>query len=176
MGNGLKTAARCAIDNPSLCQFIAEGVKFMRVWQRIGSLLSLLALSGCGYNTLQSTEETINAAASEMLNQFQRRADLVPNMVKTVEGFAQQEKAVLLGVTAARSEVGAIRASPERLNNPAAFKQFQRAQDELSGALSRLLVVVERYPDLKSDQNFRDLQAELEFLRWVLNSQPTRRA
>lgn len=134
----------------------------MRVWQRIGSLLSLLALSGCGYNTLQSTEETINAAASEMLNQFQRRADLIPNLVKTVEGFAQQEKDVLLGVTVARSKVGAIRASPERLNNPEAFKQFQRAQDEFSGALSRLLVVVERYPDLKSDQNFRDLQAELE--------------
>jgi len=121
-----------------------------------------LALSGCGYNTLQSEDETIKAAWGEVLNQYQRRADLIPNLVRTVEGFAQQERDVLLGVTEARSRVGAIQATPELINDPQAFEKFQQAQGELSGALSRLLVVVERYPDLKSDQNFRDLQAQLE--------------
>ncbi len=134
----------------------------MRVRQRIGILLTMLALSGCGYNTLQTTDEAIKAAWSEVLNQFQRRADLIPNLVKTVEGFANQEKEVLLGVTNARSKVGSIQMTPELLNNPEAFKQFQGAQGELSGALSRLMVVAENYPQLKSDQNFRDLQAQLE--------------
>lgn len=124
--------------------------------------LVTLLLSGCGYNALQTTDEAIGAAWSEVLNQFQRRADLIPNLVRTVEGFATQEKAVLLGVTEARAKVGAIQATPELLNDPAAFQQFQRAQGELSGALSRLLVVAEQYPQLKSDQNFRDLQAQLE--------------
>ncbi len=134
----------------------------MRVWQRIGILLTLVALSGCGYNTLQTTDEAIKAAWSEVLNQFQRRADLIPNLVKTVAGFANQEKEVLLGVTNARAKVGALQVTPELLSNPAAFKQFQSAQGELSGALSRLMVVAENYPQLKSDQNFRDLQAQLE--------------
>jgi LemA protein len=134
----------------------------MYVWQRWGLLWMLIGLSGCGYNTLQTTDEAIKAAWSEVLNQFQRRADLIPNLVKTVEGFANQEQDVLLGVTNARSKVGSLQASPELLNNPEAFKQFQNAQGELSSALSRLLVVAERYPDLKSDQNFRDLQAQLE--------------
>ena len=97
-----------------------------------------------------------------MLNQYQRRADLIPNLVETVRGFAQQEQAVLLGVTEARSKVGSIRATPELINDPQAFQQFQAAQGELSSALARLMVVVEQYPDLKSDQNFRDLQAQLE--------------
>jgi LemA protein len=125
-------------------------------------VVATLALSGCGYNTLQSEDEQIKAAWAEVLNQYQRRADLIPNLVRTVEGFARQEREVLTRVTEARSRVGAIQATPELINDPQAFEQFQQAQGELSGALSRLLVVVEQYPELKSDQNFRDLQAQLE--------------
>jgi LemA protein len=125
-------------------------------------LLAALSLGGCGYNTLQSTDEQIKASWAEVLNQYQRRADLVPNLVNTVKGFAQQEKDVLLGVTNARSKVGAIQATPELINDPQAFAKFQQAQGELTSALSRLLVVVENYPQLKSDANFRDLQAQLE--------------
>ena len=124
--------------------------------------LCAIALSGCGYNTLQSQDEQIKAAWAEVLNQYQRRADLIPNLVRTVEGFAAQERTVLLGVTQARAKVGSIQATPELINDPQAFEKFQQAQGELSGALSRLMVVVERYPDLKSYQNFRDLQAQLE--------------
>lgn len=119
-------------------------------------------LSGCGYNTLQSTDEQIKASWAEVVNQYQRRADLVPNLVNTVKGFAAQEQQVLLGVTNARAQVGAIQATPELIDNPEAFARFQAAQGQLSSALSRLLVVVERYPQLKSDANFRDLQAQLE--------------
>ena len=122
----------------------------------------VLSLSGCGYNTLQSTDEQIKSAWSEVLNQYQRRADLVPNLVATVQGFANQEKEVLTRVTEARARVGAIQATPELVENPEAFAKFQAAQGELSGALSRLLVVAENYPQLKSDANFRDLQAQLE--------------
>lgn len=122
----------------------------------------LIFLSGCGYNTLNAGDETVTAAWSEVVNQYKRRADLIPNLVKTVEGFAQQERDVLVGVTEARSKVSSIQATPDLINDPAAFQQFQAAQGELSGALSRLLVTVERYPELKSDQNFRDLQAQLE--------------
>ena len=122
----------------------------------------VLSLSGCGYNTLQSTDEQIKSAWSEVLNQYQRRADLVPNLVATVQGFANQEKEVLIRVTEARARVGAIQATPELVENPEAFAKFQAAQGELSGALSRLLVVAENYPQLKSDANFRDLQAQLE--------------
>jgi LemA protein len=125
-------------------------------------VVAVLTLSGCGYNTLQSQDEQIKAAWAEVLNQYQRRADLIPNLVRTVEGFAAQERAVLLGVTEARAKVGAIQATPELINDPQAFERFQQAQGELTSALSRLLVVVERYPELKSDQNFRDLQAQLE--------------
>jgi LemA protein len=121
-----------------------------------------MLLSGCGYNTLQSQDQQVKAAWSEVLNQYQRRADLIPNLVNTVKGFAQQEKDVLLGVTNARAKVGSIQATPELVDNPQAFQQFQAAQAELSGALSRLLVVAENYPQLKSDANFRDLQAQLE--------------
>ncbi len=123
---------------------------------------AMLLLSGCGYNTLQSTDEQIKASWAEVVNQYQRRADLVPNLVNTVKGFAAQEQQVLLGVTNARARVGAIQATPELINDPAAFAKFQAAQGQLSSALSRLLVVVERYPQLKSDANFRDLQAQLE--------------
>lgn len=125
-------------------------------------LLVASALSGCGYNTLQSTDEQIKASWSEVVNQYQRRSDLVPNLVNTVKGFAAQEQAVLLGVTEARARVGSIQATPALLNDPGAFAKFQAAQGELSGALSRLLVVVEKYPELKSDAAFRDLMAQLE--------------
>ncbi len=126
------------------------------------ALAATLVLSGCGYNTLQTTDEQIKAAWSEVLNQYQRRADLIPNLVATVKGFAAQEQAVLLGVTNARAKVGSIQATPELVNDPQAFQRFTAAQGELSGALSRLLAVVENYPQLKSDANFRDLQAQLE--------------
>ncbi|MBI2294664.1 MAG: LemA family protein [Betaproteobacteria bacterium] len=119
-------------------------------------------LGGCGYNTLQSTDEQIKAGWAEVINQYQRRFDLIPNLVETVKAFAGQEQTVLLGVTNARARVGSIQATPELINDPQAFAKFQAAQGELSSALARLLVVVERYPQLKSDANFRDLQAQLE--------------
>jgi len=125
-------------------------------------VLGMLMLSGCGYNAIQGGDEGVSASWAEVLNQYKRRADLIPNLVRTVEGFAQQERDVLIQVTEARSRVGSVQATPDTLNDPAAFQQFQDAQGQLSSALSRLLVVVERYPELKSDQNFRDLQAQLE--------------
>jgi LemA protein len=124
--------------------------------------LAGLFLSGCGYNAIQTQDEQIKSAWSEVLNQYQRRADLIPNLVNTVKGYAAQESSVLLGVTEARAKVGSIQATPELVNDPAAFAKFQAAQGELTSALSRLLVVTENYPQLKSDQNFRDLQAQLE--------------
>ena len=133
-----------------------------RIFVRALLLAATLGLSGCGYNTMQAGDQGIKAAWGEVVNQYQRRADLVPNLVNTVKGFAQQEKDVLLGVTNARSKVGSIQATPELVNDPGAFQKFQAAQGELSSALSRLLVVTENYPQLKSDQNFRDLQAQLE--------------
>jgi LemA protein len=134
----------------------------MRIWLLFLTVLSTLVLSGCGYNTLQSTDEQIKAGWAEVLNQYQRRADLVPNLVNTVKGYAAQEQAVLLGVTNARAKVGSIQATPELVNDEQAFAKFQAAQSELTSALSRLLVVSENYPQLKSDANFRDLQAQLE--------------
>ena len=131
------------------------------LWMILVATLTV-ALAGCGYNTLQSNDEQIKASWSEVVNQYQRRADLVPNLVNTVKGFAAQEQKVLLGVTEARAKVGTIQATPELINDPAAFKKFQAAQGELSQALSRLLAVTENYPQLKSDANFRDLQAQLE--------------
>ncbi|HKX38200.1 MAG TPA: LemA family protein [Burkholderiales bacterium] len=121
-----------------------------------------LLLGGCGYNTLQSQDEQIKAAWAEVLNQYQRRSDLIPNLVATVQGFAKQEKDVFLGVTNARAKVGSIQATPEMVDNPEAFQRFVQAQGELTGALSRLLVVAENYPQLKSDRNFLELQAQLE--------------
>ena len=121
-----------------------------------------LGLSGCGYNDMQRGDEQVKAGWSEVLNQYQRRADLVPNLVNTVKGFAAQEQQILVQVTEARARVGSIQATPELINDAAAFAQFQQAQAGLSGALSRLLVVSENYPQLKSDANFRDLQAQLE--------------
>ena len=125
-------------------------------------LLAGSLLSSCGYNTLNAGDETVNAAWSEVVNQYKRRADLIPNLVRTVEAFAEQEREVLVGVTEARAKVGSIQVTPEMLGDPQALAQFESAQSGLSSALSRLLVTVERYPDLKSDANFRDLQAQLE--------------
>jgi len=134
----------------------------MKALARMLALAAVLVLSGCGYNDLQSTDEQAKAAWSEVVNQYQRRADLIPNLVETVKGYAAQEKDVLLGVTNARARVGSIQATPELVDNPEAFAKFQQAQGELTSALSRLLVVAENYPQLKSDQNFRELQAQLE--------------
>jgi LemA protein len=121
-----------------------------------------LALSGCGYNTIQTQDEAVKAAWSEVVNQYQRRADLIPNLVNTVKGYAAQEQTVLIGVTEARARATSIQVTPETLNDPEALKKFQAAQGELTNALKSLLAITENYPDLKSDQNFRDLQAQLE--------------
>jgi len=130
--------------------------------KRVLAVFLLLLVSGCGYNTLQSQDEQVKAAWSEVVNQYQRRADLIPNLVATVKGFASQEQQVLLGVTNARAKVGSVQVTPETVNDPQALRQFSQAQGELTGALSRLLVVAENYPQLKSDKNFLELQAQLE--------------
>ncbi|QJR10904.1 Protein LemA [Usitatibacter rugosus] len=126
------------------------------------AVTAMLVLSGCGYNDFQSKDEQVKAAWAEVLNQYKRRADLIPNLVQTVQGYAAQERDVLLGVTQARSKVGSLQASPEMVNDAAAMAKFQAAQGELSNALSRLLVVTENYPQLKSDALFRDLMTQLE--------------
>jgi LemA protein len=125
-------------------------------------LIAAALLAGCGYNTLQTQDEQVKSAWSEVINQYQRRADLIPNLVNTVKGYAAQEQQVLLGVTEARAKVGSIQATPELVNDPQALAKFQAAQGQLTSALSRLIAVTENYPQLKSDQNFRDLQAQLE--------------
>ena len=125
-------------------------------------LMLTLGLSGCGYNSFQTGDEQVKASWSEVLNQYQRRADLVPNLVNTVKGYAKYEQDTLVAVTNARSKATSINATPELVNDPAAFAKFEAAQRELSGALSKLLVVVEKYPDLKANEGFRDLQAQLE--------------
>jgi len=125
-------------------------------------LLLSLSLSGCGYNTIQTQDEAVKASWSEVVNQYQRRADLIPNLVNTVKGFAAQEERVLVGVTEARARATSIQVTPELVNNPAALQKYQAAQGELTQALKSLLMVTENYPQLKSDQNFRDLQAQLE--------------
>jgi LemA protein len=132
-----------------------------RLWTVLAALATL-SLTNCGYNTIQTNDEQVKSSWSEVLNQYQRRADLVPNLVNSVKGFAQQEKDVLLGVTNARAKVGSIQATPELINDPGAFAKFQAAQGELTSALSKLLVVTENYPQLKSDTLFRDLMAQLE--------------
>lgn len=122
----------------------------------------LLLLTGCGYNDFQTKDEDTKAAWSEVVNQYKRRADLIPNLVAVVQGYAKHEKETLVGVTEARASVGNIQATPELINDPAAFEKFQAAQGQLTSALSRLMVVVEKYPDLKANTQFRDLQAQLE--------------
>jgi LemA protein len=134
----------------------------MKLWRILIVLWLGLQLSGCGYNTLQAEDEQVKASWSEVVNQYQRRADLIPNLVRTVQGFAAQEKDILIRVTEARAKVGSVQMTPELVNDPQAFAKFQAAQGELTGALSRLMVVSENYPQLKSDANFRDLQAQLE--------------
>ena len=131
----------------------------MRALQAVVLVLMAALLSGCGYNTIQVQDEATKSAWSEVVNQYQRRADLIPNLVNTVNGFAAQEQAVLIGVTEARAKATQVQV---KADDPASLQQFQAAQGELSSALSRLMVVVEKYPELKSDQNFRDLQAQLE--------------
>lgn len=121
-----------------------------------------LNLTGCGYNTLQVKDEAVNASWSEVENQYQRRADLVPNLVNVVKGYAKHEESVLTQVTQARANVAGIKVDREVLENPELFKKYQEAQSQLSSALSRLLVVTENYPDLKANQQFQDLQAQLE--------------
>ncbi len=131
---------------------------------RLFAVIALAAslLSGCGYNTFQATDENVKANWAEVLNQYKRRADLIPNLVQVVQGYATHEKEVLTQVTAARASVGGINATPELVNDPEAFAKFQAAQGQLTSALSRLMVVAENYPNLKADANFRDLQAQLE--------------
>lgn len=130
--------------------------RFLVLW------ITVLALSGCGYNDFQRLDEQSKAAWSEVLNQYQRRADLIPNIVSTVKGEASFEQETLTKVVEARAKATAIQVSPEMLSNPEAFKQFQQAQGELSGALSRLMAVSERYPTLQANQGFRDLRVQLE--------------
>ena len=136
-------------------------------WRRRGTQVLLLVfigagLSGCGYNNIPRLDEQVKAAWSEVLNQYKRRADLVPNLVETVKGFAAQEKTVLTEVTQARASASQMKIPDDILTNPQAFQQFQANQAQLSGALGRLLVTVEKYPDLKSNQNFLALQSQLE--------------
>src|SRR3974390_3312971 len=132
-----------------------------RFWTVLAALASW-SLTNCGYNAIQTNDEQVKSAWSEVINQYQRRSDLVPNLVNTVKGYASQEERVLTEVTQARASVGSIQATPDLINDPQAFAKFQAAQNQLQSALSRLLVVSENYPNLKSDQNFRDLQSQLE--------------
>jgi LemA protein len=133
-----------------------------RLIYAVSLLVGLTTLSGCGYNTLQATDEQITASWAEVLNQYQRRADLVPNLVNVVQGYAAHEKEILTQVTEARAKVGSIQVTPQLLADEQAFKRFQAAQAEMTSALSRLLAVAENYPNLKADAVFRDLQAQLE--------------
>jgi LemA protein len=133
-----------------------------KLYLKIFTVLLLLNLSGCGYNTFQSLDEEAKASWSEVLNQYQRRADLVPNLVNVVKGYAEHEKEVLTEVADARAKVGSLQVTADVLNDPEAFAKFQAAQGQLTSALSRLLAVSENYPNLKADQGFRDLQAQLE--------------
>ncbi|HWJ95807.1 MAG TPA: LemA family protein [Telluria sp.] len=133
-------------------------------WLRLvfAALLATTLLSGCGYNQFQSKDEATKAAWAEVVNQYQRRADLIPNLVNTVKGYASHERETLEAVTRARAAATSFQITPEVLNNPEAFQKFQQVQGELSGALSRLMAVSEKYPDLKADTSFRDLQSQLE--------------
>jgi LemA protein len=125
-------------------------------------LILLIAMSGCGYNSMQAAEEAVFAAWGDVETTYQRRADLIPNLVEVVKGYAKHEADTLKAVTEARAKVGSMQVSKDLVNNPQALEKFQQAQGQLSGALSRLMVVVERYPDLKANQNFMDLQNQLE--------------
>jgi LemA protein len=128
----------------------------------LAAVLAATLLSGCGYNQFQSKDEAVKAAWAEVVNQYQRRADLIPNLVNTVKGYATHEKDTLEAVTRARAAATSFQITPEVLNNPEAFQKFQQVQGELSSALSRLMAVSENYPQLKADASFRDLQSQLE--------------
>ena len=134
--------------------------RFVRIV--LAATLAATLLSGCGYNQFQSKDEATKAAWGEVVNQYQRRADLIPNLVNTVKGYATHERDTLESVTRARAAATSFQITPEVLNDPEAFKKFQAVQGELSGALSRLMAVSEKYPDLKADTSFRDLQSQLE--------------
>ncbi|MBW0433674.1 LemA family protein [Leptospira yasudae] len=133
-----------------------------RLFLAITLTLAVLGSTNCGYNAIQEEDEAVTASWAEVLNQYQRRADLIPNLVNTVKGYAAQEEKVLTEVTRARAGVGSIQADEKTLNNPELFKKYAQAQAQMTSALSRLLVVAENYPQLKSNENFRDLQAQLE--------------
>ena len=133
-----------------------------RIILLVFSCIGLSLLSGCGYNSMQAAEEAVFAAWGDVEASYQRRADLIPNLVEVVKGYAKHEAETLTAVTEARAKVGSMQVSKDLVNNPQALEQFQQAQGQLSGALSRLMVVVERYPDLKANQNFMDLQNQLE--------------
>lgn len=137
-------------------------MNFLRKTVAVFLLSSTLLLTGCGYNTLQVKDEAVNAAWSEVQNQYQRRADLVPNLVNVVKGYAKHEEQVLTEVTQARANVAGLKVDKEVLEDPALFERYQQAQSQLTGALSRLIAVSENYPDLKANQQFRDLQVQLE--------------
>ena len=137
-------------------------MNFMKKTAVVVTLASTLTLSGCGYNTLQVKDEAVTAAWSEVQNQYQRRADLVPNLVNVVKGYAKHEEQVLTEVTQARANVAGLKVDKEVLENPELFKKYQEAQSQMTGALSRLLAVTENYPDLKANEQFRDLQVQLE--------------
>ena len=137
--------------------------KSRMAWLAMVALTAVaLSSSGCGYNRLQGLDEEVNAAWSEVQNQFQRRFDLIPNLVETVKGYATHEQQTLIAVTEARAKVGQVKVTPDTMSDPAKFQEYEKAQANLGGALSRLLVVAESYPDLKANANFRDLQAQLE--------------
>jgi LemA protein len=139
-----------------------EEFTMYRILSKLSLLLILALLSGCGYNTMQANEEAVIAAWGNVESSYQRRADLIPNLVEVVKGYAKHESETLTAVTEARAKVGSMQISKDILNNPASLNQFQQAQGQLSSALSRLMVVVEKYPDLKANQNFMDLQKQLE--------------
>lgn len=137
-------------------------MKLKRMVLAVVAALILAPLAGCGYNTMQANEEAVSAAWGDVEAAYQRRADLIPNLVEVVKGYAKHEADTLKAVTEARAKVGSMQVSKDLLKDPQAFNKFQQAQGELSGALSRLMVVVEKYPDLKANQNFMDLQNQLE--------------
>jgi len=150
------------------------GGDVMRKFMYVVFALVLLSVSGCGYNTMQANEETVKAAWGDVEASYQRRNDLIPNLVEVVKAYAKHERETLTAVTEARAKVGSIQMSKDMLNDPKAFTQFQQAQGAMSSALSRLMVVVEKYPDLKANQNFRDLQHQLEGTENRINVARTR--
>ena len=140
----------------------------MRAWIVASLAFAVLTLSGCGYNTLQAKDEGVKAAWAEVVNQYQRRADLIPNLVNTVKGYAAQEQRVLVEVTEARAKVGSIQVTPEVLNNPELFQKYQAAQSQLTGALKSLFAVAENYPQLKASEPFRHLQERISGLETAI--------